>query len=129
METQIDQRSGSTTPVVTGAVHSAGGVFYLIGVDHEHHPMIASFDLPRGKFPTDSFEQAHGLVQRVGGRGLCAARAVISRVTSTEDAPIGSFTHDRALERGWKNLASDIALIRDEPEPAYLLPITQSLGG
>jgi hypothetical protein len=110
---------------VSGAAHAVGAMFYFIGVDGDHQPVTASFEAPRGQLPKSSFDRAHGLIQRVGSRGIYAARALLCRVESLNDAEIGSFTVQSAEERQLDGLADDIAIISASVDstgsPAYLV--------
>lgn len=96
---------------ITGAVHGAGAMFYLIGTDHDRRLVTGSFQSSGGQIPANTFDRAHGLIQRSGSRGLYAALAVLSRVDSIDDRDTGSFATDSSEDCFSDGLAADMATI------------------
>jgi len=113
---------------VSGAAHAVGATFYLVGADCDRRPVTASFELPSSKLPKDRFDNAQGIIQRVGARGIYAARALLRRNDTESKYEIGTFTMESATERNLDSVIDDIAVLTAaidnsaESLPLYLAP-------
>jgi hypothetical protein len=120
------------THSVEGAVHAVNAMFYLLGADRDRQLVTASFEAPRGQLPANRFDRAHGLIQRIGMRGLYAARTVLSRTDEVTENEIGSFTMEDADAGLLDGLADDIATIAASSDqmgsPPCLVNASEVLG-
>lgn len=96
---------------VKGAAHAIGSTFYLIGVQGNYRPVSASFQLSHDSLPGDRFDHAFGVIQRVGTKGVYAARALLRRLGEGETVEVGTFTTAEAQAGGLQSLVDDITTL------------------
>lgn len=106
---------------VEGFAHGAGAMFYLVGTDRDNQIVTASFKSPRGQLPANKFDRAHGLIYRIGSRGLYAARVILTRVDSFPDEHLGSRIAIDDCSQIPDSVMEDICLLNDQPTPAFLV--------